>query len=44
MRVRVLVGKHRDEKYILSLSLESVKVDGYNFSHPRAGPRKSPPF
>jgi hypothetical protein len=30
------------EKYNWNLSLELVEVGGYDFSHPRQGPQKSP--
>jgi hypothetical protein len=35
----VLVGKYRKEKYVLSLEL--VKVGGYDFPHPYDGPWNS---
>jgi hypothetical protein len=34
----LLVRKYRNEKYILSLSLVIVKVGGYDFPRPCAGP------
>jgi hypothetical protein len=35
------VGKQRNKKYILNLSMELVKVDGYDFPHPFDGSRNS---
>jgi hypothetical protein len=37
----VLVGKYRNEIYILSLSLELAKVGGYDFPHPCDDPQNS---
>jgi hypothetical protein len=34
----VLVEKFRNENYVLSESMELVKVDGYGFAHPCDGP------
>jgi hypothetical protein len=39
-----LVGKQRSEKYILSLSLELVKMGSYDFSHPCDDPQNSQVF
>jgi hypothetical protein len=36
------VVKQRNEKYILSLSMELVKIGGYDFPGPRDGPQNSP--
>jgi hypothetical protein len=33
------VGKEKNEKYTLILSLESIKAGNYNFPHPLTAPR-----
>jgi hypothetical protein len=44
LQLCVLVGKQRNEKYILILMLEFVTVSGYDFPHHVTAPEQWPLF